>query len=36
MIKDNLLNKEKEITSKGRVLLKLSKILSNIFFKEND
>jgi len=36
MIKDNLLNKEKEITSKGRALLKLSKILSNIFFKEND
>tara|TARA_B110000483_G_scaffold177194_1_gene209540 strand:- start:311 stop:739 length:429 start_codon:yes stop_codon:yes gene_type:complete len=36
MIKDGLIDKQNNITSKGRVLLIISKILSNIFFKEND
>ena len=36
MIIDGLIDKQNNITSKGRVLLITSKILSNIFFKEND
>ena len=36
MIIDGLIDKQNNITSKGRVLLIISKILSNIFFKEND
>ena len=36
MIKDNLLNSKKEITSKGKLLLRISNTLSNIFFKEHD
>jgi|TARA_Y100000294_G_C8440740_1_gene290614 hypothetical protein len=36
MIKDNLLNSNKEITSKGKLLLRISNTLSNIFFKEHD
>jgi len=36
MIKDNLLNSNKEITLKGKLLLRISNTLSNIFFKEHD
>ena len=36
MLNDNLINKQNQITSKGQSLLRVSKILSNIFFKEND
>jgi len=36
MIKGNLLNSKKEITSKGKLLLQISNTLSNIFFKEHD
>ena len=36
MIIDGLIDKQNNITSKGRVLLIISKILSNIFFKESD
>jgi hypothetical protein len=36
MIKDKLINKKKKITKKGLNLLKISTLLSNIFFREND
>ncbi len=36
MISDNLINKDMKITPKGINLLKISNLLSNIFFKEND
>ena len=36
MLNDNLINEQNQITSKGQILLRISKILSNIFFKEND
>ena len=36
MINDNLINKDMKITPKGINLLKISNLLSNIFFKEND
>ena len=36
MLNDNLINEQNQITSKGHILLRISKILSNIFFKEND
>ena len=34
MISDNLIDEKNKITFKGQNLLKISKILSNIFFKE--
>lgn len=34
MISDNLIDEKNKITPKGQNLLKISKILSNIFFKE--
>ena len=36
MLNDRLINEQNQITSKGQILLRISKILSNIFFKEND
>jgi hypothetical protein len=36
MLNDNLINEQNQITPKGHILLRISKILSNIFFKEND
>ena len=36
MIKDKIINKKKKITKKGLNLLKISTLLSNIFFREND
>ena len=36
MLNDRLINEQNRITSKGQILLRISKILSNIFFKEND
>jgi hypothetical protein len=36
MLNDNLINEQNQITPKGYILLRISKILSNIFFKEND
>ena len=36
MLNDGLLDVNNKITSKGKKLLKISNLLSNIFFKEND
>jgi hypothetical protein len=36
MLNDRLINEQNQITFKGQILLRISKILSNIFFKEND